>query len=108
MVILSVLHFDFRLFDPIHLFLAYSGMVVHTLIQVQKAINQYKSKFSIVTYIKFNIVHWITDIIAIPVILIIFTDESMVNLWPMNYITATFTGYTAQSMLHSLFKLKKK
>lgn len=105
---LTHLHIDWGLFDPIHLFLAYSGMLVHTIIQTQKSINQYKKEWDWRVYVKMNIMHWLADIIAIPVILIIFTDPAMKELWPMNYITATFTGYTAQSMLHSLFKLKKK
>ena len=93
--------------DPIHVFLAYGGMVIHTLIQIQKSINQYKDGFSWMIYFKQNIIHLIADFIAIPVILTIFTDPSMKDLWPMNYVTATFTGYTSQSMLHSMFKLKK-
>jgi len=99
---------DLYLVDSVHLLLAYCGMLIHTLIQMQKSINQYKDNWSAITYIKFNFIHWVTDLIAIPVILLIFTDPSLQALWPMNYITATFSGYTAQSMLHSLFKLKKK
>jgi len=98
-------HFEFEL---IHLFLAYAGMSVHALIQLQKSLNQYKSEFSFKTYMLKNAIHLIADVITIPIIIIIFTDPSMKELWPMNYLTATFTGYTSQSMLHSLFKLKQK
>ncbi len=96
------------LFNPIHLLLAYSGMFIHTAIQIQKASNQYKSEFSILKFLRYNAFHLVADLVAIPVILIIFTDSAMKELWNMNYLTATFTGYTSQSMLHSLFKIKTK
>ena len=94
-------------FEAIHLLLAYSGMAVHTAIQMQKAFNRHKSNFRVTKFLRYNMFHLIADLIAIPMLLLVFTDESMKALFPINYVTAVFTGYTAQSILQSIFKMKK-
>lgn len=91
-----------------YLFLAYAGMFIHTAIQAQKARNKYKKYFCLLKFLNYNSLHLIADFVAIPVILIIFSGPEMAAIWPINNITATLTGWTAQSMLHSLFKIKTK
>ncbi len=86
--------------NPIYWILAYSGMFIHILLKVAE-LNKVKG-FSIKSYINKNIYTIIASFVMIPIILIVLTDSSLKDLFPINKATSVLAGYQTQSLFKSL------
>ena len=94
--------------NPTYLSLAYSGMLIRTAISAHKAYNKYRSEFHILRFLKYNALALVADLVAIPVLLAMFSEPSISTIYPLNNITATMSGYLSQSVLEGIFKRHKE
>lgn len=86
--------------QPIHLILAYVGMLLHILVKLQEL--KQEQSFILTEYIKKNIYSFIASIIMIPVLLILSYDTSLKDILPINNLTAVLAGWQTQSIFKSL------
>jgi hypothetical protein len=89
--------------DLIHWLLAYAGMAIHILLKVAD-LNQ-TPDFKIKSHIKKNIYTIIASLIMIPVILVVLTDSSLKDIFPINKATSVLAGYQTQSLFKSLMNM---
>jgi len=84
-------------FNTLHLFLAYGGLLLHTIIKLAEnpcsGLKCFNKKEILVT---------LASVISIPIILIICTDTSMKDILPINHVTAFLAGYQTQSILKTI------
>lgn len=83
--------------------LAFSGMLIHTLQAI--AVAQTDKKFKLLSYIKEKWVHLLTTLIMLPVILITITDTSLVEILPINNLTALLAGFQTDSFFGALVEM---
>lgn len=89
--------------DIIHWLLAYAGMSIHILLKVAD-LNQ-TPDFKLKSHIQKNIYTIVASLIMIPVILIVLTDSSLKDIFPINKATSVLAGYQTQSLFKSLMNM---
>jgi hypothetical protein len=89
--------------DLIHWLLAYAGMAIHILLKVAD-LNQ-TPDFKLKSHVKKNIYTIVASLIMIPVILVVLTDSSLKDIFPINKATAVLAGYQTQSLFKSLMNM---
>jgi hypothetical protein len=92
--------------NPLHIILAYVGMLIHVLVKLQELKQQ--NSFVLTEYIKKNIYSFIASLIMIPVILILSSDTSLKDFLPINNLTAVLAGCQTQSIFKSLMLFAEK
>ena len=89
--------------DIIHWLLAYAGMSIHILLKVAD-LNQ-TPDLKLKSHIQKNIYTIVASLIMIPVILIVLTDSSLKDIFPINKATSVLAGYQTQSLFKSLMNM---
>jgi hypothetical protein len=95
-----------KMLDYLHFLIAYSGLVLHVLIKMQKA--KSKGNFKMVIFFDTNWLPTLINLIAIPIILLVITDTSLQDILPINHVTALLVGYQTQSMLKTITDIYQK
>ncbi len=93
--------------SPFYLFLAYLGMVLHTLTKIEE-----DRKTGMLTdktvWLKNNIISFIISVLAIPMLLIMAQEELIKTYLPVNSLTAPLVGWQTQSLLKSFMTIAGK
>lgn len=89
--------------EPMHYFLAYAGMLIYVLVKLAEVFPL--PDFDYKKFIRQNIISVLISLIGIPVLLIVATDTSLHDIFPINYATAVLCGWQTQSVFKSLFQV---